>query len=127
MAVEGSRHTCCRLVVVVVVDQPFITFPLCLCPQEPTYTFVVLLVMVASLLEDGEFFRYCNSANEKSNNDITADIFIGANQLCINACHLNRWWHYPSCLSSSVILHVMCALVNHGVLCLCHQKLKHPI
>lgn len=65
---------------------------------------LVLLVMVASLLEDGKVFRYC-----------------------INACHLNRWWHYPSCLPSSVILHVVCALTNHGVLSLYHQKLKHDI
>jgi len=62
---------------------------------------LVLLVMVASLLEDGKVFRYCYS---------------------INACHLNRWWHYPSCLPSSVILHVVCALTNHGVLCLCHRN-----
>ena len=65
---------------------------------------LVLLVMVASLLEDGKVFRYC-----------------------INARHLNRWWHYPSYLPSSVILHAVCAPINQGVLCLCHQKLKHPI
>jgi len=53
---------------------------------------LVLLVMVASLLEDGTVFRYC-----------------------INARHLNRWWQYPSCLLSTVILHVMCTLINHGV------------